>query len=454
MRQNGIRTISQMIEIHAGEITKFVKKNQIDVVVNAANPTLMGSKEAGVDYEIHKMINKDLSKGKKFKDKIREELDENKNYPEELIRCERGKAVTTSGYNFCKYVIHVVGPKCDGKKKNKKKPWCCTSHCTKILEICYRNIMNQIKNKREIKTVAIPIIGSGNYGIPFEVAVRIAIGTVGNVLTEWKNEDLEYFQYMALKKITFCIYDSDVNKQNEFMNIGNKVLEQYDEVFAHNHRVVYQTTWQAQSRQVYEIIKYDEKKGYFALAKGIRLILALVRILFIPILLIKDIVGKYDWHMRRKLTEEIAFAKIILPFVLLSLVKISLISGYTNKASAGIVIYSMLDTVTYLVALIMLADIQGPSANVIRSMILLFVNYIEVSLDMALLFYLDNFPNISIKIAMSAGIMGDKIQGTRGSGCGNYTELLYYANRGIKFFFVTLAFGYFANHLKQRKFRS
>lgn len=217
-----------MIEIHAGEITKFVKKNQIDVVVNAANPTLMGSKEAGVDYEIHKMINKDLSKGKKFKDKIREELDENKNYPEELIRCERGKAVTTSGYNFCKYVIHVVGPKCDGKKKNKKKPWCCTSHCTKILEICYRNIMNQVKNKREIKTVAISIIGSGNYGIPFEVAVRIAIGTVGNVLTEWKNEDLEYFQYMTLEKITFCIYDSDVNKQNEFMNIGNKVLEQYD----------------------------------------------------------------------------------------------------------------------------------------------------------------------------------------------------------------------------------
>lgn len=121
-----------MIEIHAGEITKFVKKNQIDVVVNAANPTLMGSKEAGVDYEIHKMINKDLSKGKKFKDKIREELDENKNYPEELIRCERGKAVTTSGYNFCKYVIHVVGPKCDGKKKNKKKPWC----CTKLIFIC------------------------------------------------------------------------------------------------------------------------------------------------------------------------------------------------------------------------------------------------------------------------------------------------------------------------------
>ena len=65
----------------------------------------------------------------------------------------------------------------------------------------------------------------------------------------------------------------------------------------------------------------------------------------------------------------------------------------------------MLDTVTYLVALMLLADIQGPSANVIRSMILLLVNYVEVSLDMALLFYLDNLKNISFKSALSAGVM-------------------------------------------------
>ena len=114
----------------------------------------------------------------------------------------------------------------------------------------------------------------------------------------------------------------------------------------------------------------------------------------------------------------------------------------------------MLDTVTYLVALMLLADIQGPSANVIRSMILLFVNYVEVSLDMAVLFYLDNSKNISLKNALSAGVMGDVVQVPKGIAFGQYTEILNYTNQGIKFFFITLAFGYFANHLKQRKFRS
>ena len=194
MKENGVRMISQMLGIHGGEITEYVKRNHVDVVVNAANPTLMGSDYSGVDYEIHKVINKGLDKKQCFKDKIRKELDKEKDYPEDIIRCERGKAVTTSGYTLCKYVIHVVGPKCDGKKENRKRAWCCTSKCTKVLESCYCSIMEEIKNKRDINTVAIPIIGSGNYGIPFELAVRIAIGTVGNILTEWRNEDSEYFQ--------------------------------------------------------------------------------------------------------------------------------------------------------------------------------------------------------------------------------------------------------------------
>lgn len=454
MKENGVRMISEMLEIHGGEITEYVKKNHVDVAVNAANPTLMGSDYSGVDYEIHKVINKGMDKKQYFKDKIREELDEEKDYPEDIIRCERGKAVTTSGYTLCKYVIHVVGPKCDGKKENGKRAWCCTSKCTKVLESCYCSIMEEIKNKRDINTVAIPIIGSGNYGIPFELAVRIAIGTVGNILTEWKNEDSEYFQYMSLKKVVFCIYDSDVEKQNDLMHIGNRVLEQYDVIFTREHRVVYQTTWQAQCRQLYEIIKYDETKGYFSVAKAIRCFLAVLRMLFLPVLGVKDVIGKYDWHVRRKVAEWITFGKVLLPFIGVTLVHIHTASWHINKICAGIIIYSVLDTVTYLVALMLLADIQGPSANVIRSMILLLVNYVEVSLDMALLFYLDNLKNISFKSALSAGVMGDMVQVPKGIAIGQYAEILNYTNQGIKFFFMTLAFGYFADHLKQRKFRS
>ena len=176
--------------------------------------------------------------------------------------------------------------------------------------------------------------------------------------------------------------------------------------------------------------------------------------LFLPVLGVKDVIGKYDWHVRRKVAEWITFGKVLLPFIGVTLVHIHTASWHINKICAGIIIYSMLDTVTYLVALMLLADIQGPSANVIRSMILLLVNYVEVSLDMALLFYLDNLKNISFKRALSAGVMGDMVQVPKGIAIGQYAEILNYTNQGIKFFFMTLAFGYFADHLKQRKFRS
>ena len=36
-----------MIEVHDGKIEKFVEQNRIDVVVNAARPSLMGAHSAG-----------------------------------------------------------------------------------------------------------------------------------------------------------------------------------------------------------------------------------------------------------------------------------------------------------------------------------------------------------------------------------------------------------------------
>ena len=54
------KTIPGMLDIHMGEITKYVKQNQIDAIVNAASPTLMGSSRASVDKSIHDIINKKL----------------------------------------------------------------------------------------------------------------------------------------------------------------------------------------------------------------------------------------------------------------------------------------------------------------------------------------------------------------------------------------------------------
>lgn len=117
----------------------------------------------------------------------------------------------------------------------------------------------------------------------------------------------------------------------------------------------------------------------------------------------------------------------------------------------SLLLYFMVDTVTYLLVLIVLSDIQRPSANVIRSMIFLFINYLEVSADIAILYYLNNFGHVSILQVVQFGIGTD---GVLSNNFSNINMLLHYANSGIKFFFVSLAFGYFANHLHQRKFIS
>ena len=247
------KTIPGMLDIHMGEITKYVKQNQIDAIVNAASPTLMGSSRASVDKSIHDIINKKLKHGYKFKDEIRKQLDGTTKEPEDKIRCARGQAVVTKGYDLCKYVIHVVGPHCDGTQNSMNRSWCCTSSCTKVLESCYKNIMQELKDCWDVEAVAIPIIGAGNYGIPFELATRIAIATIGNVLVEWEAEDEEYFQRMPLKKITICIYHQDIQKEKQHASYAQKILDKYNIAFIKKHRVVYQNSWSAQTRYIYMI---------------------------------------------------------------------------------------------------------------------------------------------------------------------------------------------------------
>ena len=79
--------------------------------------------------------------------------------------------------------------------------------------------------------------------------------------------------------------------------------------------------------------------------------------------------------------EVITVVKLVFPIFGFLLVRYCRSVGETNwiHLITVILLYFMVDTVTYLAALIMMADIQKPSANVIRSLLLLFFNYAEVS---------------------------------------------------------------------------
>ena len=60
---------------------------------------------------------------------------------------------------------------------------------------------------------------------------------------------------------------------------------------------------------------------------------------------------------------------------------------YWRGMAIFITIWVMADTVTCLLALIFLADIQGPSANQLRSLILLIFNYLEMVFGLSLFYY-------------------------------------------------------------------
>lgn len=448
------KRVSEIIQVVPEEMISFVKRKQISAIVNAAQPTLMGSNEPGVDQLIHNAIDAMQTDGRCFNDIIKIETDNGRNLGDNIIRCSRGKAVVTFGGNFCKYVMHVVGTEYDGltisRGHSKKVTSLCTSSCIQKLESCYYHIIEAVIKQQDISEIAIPVVSSGNYGFPFETAVRVALSSIGNALMEWRKKDTELFNQSMIQKIYLCIYSSDPVEAGERYQAAAKIWNKYQKIFEDDEKTVVQNTLLAHLRYIREIAKYDRNRGYFAVARSFRFLLMVMRMMFLPVLMLKDLIGGCNWEKRRAVVEAIVFFKMFFPVIGLILIKIGEFSGQIAVFMMVVLVYFMADTITYLLSLIVLSDIQRPSANAIRSMIFLFLNYIEVSADMVVMNYLLNSGNVKISDAVQFGFLSASVSGPANS----MNIFLQFLNSGIKFFFVTLAFGYFANHLHQRKFIS
>ena len=165
--------IDKRIHIKQCEITKL----KVDVIVNAANNTLLGG--GGVDGAIHEAAGIQL-------------LEECRT----LNGCETGEAKITKGYNLAaKYVIHTVGPVWKGGNYNEKE----------LLSKAYKNVMiTAIKNK--IKTIAFPNISTGVYGFPKEAAAKIAINEVNKFLKT--DSTIDKVLFVCFNKENYDIYNS------------------------------------------------------------------------------------------------------------------------------------------------------------------------------------------------------------------------------------------------------
>jgi O-acetyl-ADP-ribose deacetylase (regulator of RNase III) len=133
--------------VKVGDITK----EAVDVIVNAANGSLMGG--GGVDGAIHR------AGGQQIKDECAEIR--RTQYPAGL---PTGQAVITSaGRMPAKHVIHTVGPVYGGGGPDKAT----------LLADCYTNSL-KIAAEKGLSIIAFPAVSTGVYGYPLDEAARVS----------------------------------------------------------------------------------------------------------------------------------------------------------------------------------------------------------------------------------------------------------------------------------------
>lgn len=130
-----------------------ITKLEVDVIVNAANTSLLGG--GGVDGAIHKAAGPELTEACRA-----------------LGGCRIGEAKVTAGYHLlARWVIHTVGPMWRGGSHGEEAR----------LASCYRESM-RLALTLGARSIAFPAISTGAYGFPRHKAAQVAIATVRDEL--------------------------------------------------------------------------------------------------------------------------------------------------------------------------------------------------------------------------------------------------------------------------------
>lgn len=149
------------LKLIIGDITK----QKADVIVNAANGTLLGG--GGVDGAIH------LAAGPQL-------LEECKHVRQMELNGEHlktGEAVITKGYNLAaKYVIHTVGPIWENETEEEI-----------LLKNCYKNTL-ELAHKHNLNHIVFPSISTGVYRYPIHLAAKVALETIIRFLLQTKDK--------------------------------------------------------------------------------------------------------------------------------------------------------------------------------------------------------------------------------------------------------------------------
>ena len=148
-----------------------ITRMRVDAIVNAAKPSLLGG--GGVDGAIHAAAGPELAEACKA-----------------LGGCPVGGVRLTPGFRLpCRWVIHTVGPVWQGGDAGE---W-------DQLQSCYRSAL-ELAESLGCESLAFPLIASGAYGTPKDLAAEAARQAIESFL--WKHEMTVYLVLYGEESLT------------------------------------------------------------------------------------------------------------------------------------------------------------------------------------------------------------------------------------------------------------
>jgi hypothetical protein len=135
---------------------------------------------------------------------------------------------------------------------------------------------------------------------------------------------------------------------------------------------------EAYTEQVRYLRKVWNEQNY-GLERVVCIGLCLLQFLF-PVLLIRDIFGRWGALGRKLAVEAYAVFKFLFPLAVLWQ------GWYTHPVVIFLVVYFLSDTFVHILHLIFLSDIHAAAVSYRRSLLLIFLHYAEVAFDFATIY--------------------------------------------------------------------